>query len=240
MTKALLADDAKEHARYRVDPKALTADAVFRFAESLDAGTRALGMKLIARDPALAAPEELFRLAESPDRMVRAFVVRALWSLYRDRGITPRWKPAPPPAPTVAQKDAKKPAEPAKPAEAPKGGAPARPEKRPASDEALAGFLRRVLFTVPPGRLPKDAAPVAAEPAAGTKATKQRPMPARLAKLGLVETLRDLAVEDAAFARVVLPLFREMLASRGQSERAACLVAIARIEKAHSGKKDAA
>jgi hypothetical protein len=244
VAKALLADDAKEHARYRVDPKTLTADAVFRFAESLDAGTRALGMKLIARDPALAAPEELFRLAESPDRMVRAFVVRTLWSLYRERGITPKWKPAPPPSSTVAQKDAKKPAEAPKAASSP-GGAPARPEKRPASDEALATFLRRVLLTVPPGRLPKDAAPVAVEAPAGKKATKQRPMPARLAKLALVETLRDLAVEDAAFAKVVIPLFKEMLASRGRSERAACLVALARIEKAHRGstapgRKDAA
>jgi len=60
-----------------------------------------------------------------------------------------------------------------------------------------------------------------------------------------VETLRDLAVEDAAFAKVVIPLFKEMLASRGRSERAACLVALARIEKAHRGstapgRKDAA
>ena len=50
---------------------ALTADAVYRFCESLDAETRALGMRLIGLNPRLAIPEELFRLTESPDRQVR-------------------------------------------------------------------------------------------------------------------------------------------------------------------------
>ena len=50
-------------------------------------------MQLIQRSPRLQVPEELFRLTESPDRVVRAFVVRALWSVYRDRGVTADWKP---------------------------------------------------------------------------------------------------------------------------------------------------
>ena len=100
LAEALLAGDEKEHARYRIDPKTLTADAVYRFCESLDASTRALGMKLIGRDPQLAVPEELFRLAESPDRQVRGFVVKTIWSRYRERGISMHWKPAPPPTTT--------------------------------------------------------------------------------------------------------------------------------------------
>ncbi len=78
-------------------PEALTADAVYRFCESLDAETRSLGMRLIGLHPRLAIPEELFRLTESPDRQVRAFVIRTVWSLYRDKGITLHWKPAPKP-----------------------------------------------------------------------------------------------------------------------------------------------
>jgi hypothetical protein len=234
--KALLADDDKEHARYRIDPKTLTADAVYRFCESLDAGTRALGMKLIGRDPGLAVPEEMFRLAESPDRQVRAFVIRTIWARYHERGVTLSWKPAPPPAATVGKKVEAPPA-------AEKGGAPARPARRPATDTALAEFLRRVLFTVPPGRLPKGSVMAAATPAPGAtaEAKKRRPTPARQAKLELVETLRDLAVEDAALAAVIAPLLREFIVSRGQSERAACLVALTRIGKAHpSLGKDAA
>jgi hypothetical protein len=42
-----------------------------------------------------------------------------------------------------------------------------------------------------------------------------------------------LAVEDAAFAEVVLPLFQHFTQSRGKMERDACLVAATRIEHAH-------
>jgi hypothetical protein len=54
-------------------------------------------------------------------------------------------------------------------------------------------------------------------------------LPARKAKLELVEVLRDLALEDAEFAAGVLPLLEEFMTSRGPSERAACLVAVTRI-----------
>jgi hypothetical protein len=228
LSRALTADAAKEHARYRIDPATLTADAVYSFCESLDAETRALGMKLIQNNPRLAIPEELFRLTESPDRQVRAFVIKTIWSLYRDKGITLSWKPAPKPETTVGKKPeaAKKGAA---AAEKKAEGPPARPEGRPASDAMLRDFVRRILFTVSPGRLPK----ASAEATKARKAEKLRPLPARKAKLGLIEVIRDLAVEEAGFASVVRPLFAEFMASRGESERAACLVALTRIDKAH-------
>jgi hypothetical protein len=237
LAKALLAGDEKEHARYRIDPAMLTADAVYRFCESLDASTRALGMKLIGREARLAVPEELFRLAESPDRQVRAFVVKTIWSRYRERGVTMHWKPAPPPTSTVGKKPEPKKGEDAK---VERGGPAPRPEKRPASDEALRDVLRRGLFTVSPGRLPKGSNAPVAPPPAGAKPVRNRPLPARKAKLLLLETLRDLAVEDAAFAAVIVPLLREFMVSRGPSERAACLVALTRISLAHPASKDAA
>ena len=241
IAKALLAGDEKEHARYRIDPKTLTADAVYRLCESPDGNTRALGMKLIARDPGLAVPEELFRLAESPDRQVRAFVVKTIWSRYRDRGITLSWKP---PVSTVGKKDARQAKAAAPPA--PRGGPPPKPEARPASDAALRDFLRRSLFTVPPGRLAKGSgapleAPKVEEGAKPSRSQARiRPLPARKAKLLLLETLRDLAVEDGAFAGLLVPLLREFMVSRGPSERAACLVALTRIGHAHPASKDAA
>jgi hypothetical protein len=103
---------------------------------------------------------------------------------------------------------------------------PHRPEKPPAAQQSLAEFLRRVLFEIPPGR-PE------APPADGQAATKLKPLPARRAKLELVEVMRDLALEDAAFAAGVLPLLEEFMRSRGLSERAACLVAVTRIRHAH-------
>jgi hypothetical protein len=45
--------------------------------------------------------------------------------------------------------------------------------------------------------------------------------------------MRDLALEEANFARGVLPLLEEFMTSRGPSEQAACLVAVTRIRHAH-------
>jgi hypothetical protein len=61
-----------------------------------------------------------------------------------------------------------------------------------------------------------------------------KPLPHRKAKLELVQVMRDLALEDGEFARGVMPLLREFMVSRGQSERDACLVAVTRIRKSHA------
>lgn len=223
--EALLADDSPQHRRYRIDPAALSPAAVYSFCESPDEQTRALGMELIQRSPRLRLPEELFRLTESPDRKVRAFVIRALWSLYRDRGTTDAWKPDVPPAPTVGAA-ARKAAATAADGRGP--GAPPRPEQWPADHQSLGDFLRRVLFELPPGRLP----PPRAEDGEGV-VLRLKPLPHRRAKLELVQVMRDLALEDAAFARGVLPLLEEFMTSRGPSERAACLMAVTRVRHAY-------
>ncbi|MEM7394419.1 MAG: hypothetical protein AAF492_18950, partial [Verrucomicrobiota bacterium] len=221
ITTALTVDEAPEHKRYRVDPSRLTPDAVYTFCESKDAATRALGMLLIEQNPRLRLPEDLFRLTESPDRRVRAFAVRAFRSLYRDRGITADWKPTLPPQPTTGKK-ARSDAEDAR--EAIGGGAPRRPAQPPASQDELQALLRRVLYEIPPGPPPKEP---------GRKGLNTlKPLPHRKAKIYLIETLRDLALEDRSFAEAVLPLFEEFMHSRGQSELEACLVAGTRLKRA--------
>jgi hypothetical protein len=224
---ALLVDDAPEHRRYRIDPEKLGPAAVFRFCESGDEATRALGIQLIGRSPRFRLPEELFRLTESPDRRVRAFVIRTLWSLYRDRGITDEWKPYIPPAPTIgaaAKKAATR-------AEILGIGPPARPEERPSTSKDLWYFLRRTLFEIPPPRPEK-------RQEVGTEAGERlKPLAARKAKLALIETMRDFALEDAEFARGVVTVMEEFMVSRGRSERDACLVAVTRIRHVHSALK---
>ena len=232
VTTALTADESPEHRTHRIDPAVLTADAVYRFCESTGEATRALGMALIARNPRLAIPEELFRLTESPDRQVRAFVIRQLWTLYRARGTTPHWlAPEPPPAPKGAK--ASQASLRAKEGSDDPRGAPPRPTAPPAGPGEVRDFLRRTLFGIPPSRLPKRSGPV--EPESKPAAARLRPLPARRAKLALIDVVRDLAIEDAQFADRVVPLLEEFLGSRGQSERAACLVAITRIRQAHAG-----
>ncbi|QJW99536.1 BRCT domain-containing protein [Frigoriglobus tundricola] len=232
VAKSLLAEDTPPNRPFRLDPGKLEASAVYRFCESNDEETRALGMELIRRLPKLRVPEELFRLAESPDRKVRAFVIRALWTVYRDRGLTPDWKPPLPPKPTVgakAKKDAEK-------AAANRGeGVPHKPETWPAEKPTLSEFLRRILFEIPPGRPEKsrdaveDTDPNDPEAAKPDKVVSVKPLPARRAKLDLIEVMRDLGLEEKAFGRGILPLLDEFLMSRGTSERAACLVAVTRI-----------
>jgi len=222
VAEALLADEDPEKRRFRIDPDTLAPDAVYRFCESTDPETRKLGMQIIRRSPRLQVPEEMFRLTESPDRLVRGFVIRSLWAVYRDRGVTADWKPPVPPTSTIGPAAKKAAAEPE-----PRGpGVPHRPEKLPGKSQGLAEFLRRVLFEVPPGPPPKSAdAPEATQ--------KLKPLPARRAKLELVEVMRDLAIEDAQFAAGVMPLLEEFMTSRGLSERAACLVAVTRIRHRH-------
>ncbi len=234
VAKSLLAEDTPPNRPFRLDPAKLEASAVYRFCESNDEETRALGMELIKRQPRLRVPEELFRLSESPDRKVRAFVIRALWAVYRDRGVTADWKPPPPPKPTVGAK-AKKDAE--KAAGARGDGVPHRPEQWPAQKPTLGEFLRRILFEIPPGRPEKsrDAVDDGSEPgtdpnmAKTEKVVNVKPLPARRAKLDLVEVMRDLALEQKDFGNGILPLLDEFMTSRGPSERAACLVAVTRI-----------
>src|SRR5688500_3176261 len=60
VSTALLADDAPEHRRYRLDPAVLTPAAVYRFVESADESTRELGMELIRRQARLRLPKSLF------------------------------------------------------------------------------------------------------------------------------------------------------------------------------------
>ena len=209
---ALLADDTKENARLRIPPEAIDIDGVYRLCESLDRPTRAIGMALIDKYPQFAQPEALFRLTDSPDRRVRAFVIKTIWGLYRDHGIAESWEPRELDAKYTSTPDARYERGP---------GAHTRPDRMPATAESLRDFLRRILFGIPPARLPKGEERSDDEP---------RPLPARRAKLYLLEVMRDLALEDRAFADIVTPLLREFVRTLGKSERGACLVALARLE----------
>ncbi len=106
-------------------------------------------------------------------------------------------------------------------------GVPQRPGQLPSDHPSLAAFLRRVLFEIPPGP-PEDSSTATLE-----AARRLKPLPARQAKLEVIQVMRDLALEDAAFAAGILPLLEEFMTSRGQSECAACLVAVTRIRHTH-------
>ena len=218
--ESLTVEPTPQNRRWRLDPETFEPEAVYQFCQSRDAETRAIGMKLIDLHPRLREPEKLFALTESPDRNVRAFVIRSFWSLYRDRGVKQKWRPNDPPAPELKK------AKSAIPEKRFGDGAPDRPEALPASHQRMQFLLRRMLFEIPPGRPPINKGEEIGD-------LKIKPLPTRRAKILLIETIRDAAINDTEFAEVVLPVLREFMQSQGMSEHDACLVAVTRIENAH-------
>lgn len=221
---ALLETPAAENRRYRIDAGSFAVDAVHGLCEAVAGPTRQLGMELIRKYPQFQQPEVLFRLTESPDRALRSFAVRVLWAQYRHSATTRDWQPQLPLMANLSKTDqAKRQAA----LQALGHGLPERPAAWPATPEALQQLLRRWLYELPPGRgnpPGKD----------GPETTGQRlkPLSACAAKKALIETFRDLALEEIGFARLVLPLLQTFTRSNGRMEQSACLVAVTRLHAA--------
>jgi hypothetical protein len=193
-------------------------------------------MELLGLHPRLADPLSLFRLTESTDRRLRYFAVEAIWRVYRQRGLSPGWSPdqkagpeqpvAPVTAGVKAGAKGTKAGSKAKASQAVKAES-VQPEAEPAKKLApptpwiadaagMQAFLRRMLFELPPGREPGQRRQV-------------KTLPASKAKLALVETYQSMALSERDFAALAVPVLREFMASRGQLEARACLVALTRI-----------
>lgn len=219
MSEALLAEPEAENKRYLIDASQLKVSAVMSFCESKKAETRQLGMQIIQKHEKFQLPESLFQLTESPDRELRSFVVRILWSLYHHYSTTSHWQPTLPVMGNMRKKDQNK----QQIAQNNLGnGLPERPKNLPADSHALQQLLRRWLYELPPGRL-----------AADRMNTGLKPLSASAAKKALIETFRDIALDDIEFAHMVLPLFESFTQSLGAMEQAACLVAVTRIYHVH-------
>ncbi|TXH70235.1 MAG: hypothetical protein E6Q83_06825 [Thiothrix sp.] len=219
VSQALTEAPSQENRHYRLDASLLPASDVYSFCEARSAHTRQLGMQLIQQYEKFQLPEALFQLTESPDRELRGFVVRILWSLYRRYSTTAHWKPSLPVMANLSTVDKAKREEALKKLGT---GLPKRPEHLPANQEDLQQLLRRWLYELPPGRM-------------GTErlTTRLKPLSASQAKKALIETFRDVALDDAEFAQLVLPLFKNFTRSNGRMEQAACLVAVTRLQTAH-------
>ncbi len=91
--------------------------------------------------------------------------------------------------------------------------------------EALRTLLRRTLLALPPGRAKE----------ASDGAAPRRRLPASEVKRNVVEIVRDLALADAGFAGLVVPILSEMVGSAAKGEYQACLAALAHLRRAHPG-----
>lgn len=104
-----------------------------------------------------------------------------------------------------------------------KASAPIEDAGRFADAEALRGFLRYVMFGTPPGRSAE-----AMDDSGG-----RRRLSASVAKRNVVEVVRDLGVQDGAFAAILAPVLSELTGSIAKTEWQACLAALVRLRAAH-------
>ena len=105
----------------------------------------------------------------------------------------------------------------------PQPDAESKAARRFDAPEALRKFLGTVLYGLPPGRMERRV----------HQGVPDRALPASVAKQRLVSVLRDFAVEDGAFARVLSPLLETFVHSVARGERDACISALATIREAH-------
>ena len=174
----------------------LSSSQVFALAESSVKATREIALTLIRRHyDQLGGVHKLGWLMESPDREVRLFAVRLLWDKHRPVDYA--------------------------------HGVGEREQEQAAFEslEALQGFLRGVLFGLPPGRMERrdktgDAVP-------------DRPLPASVAKRRLIGVVRDMALENGWFAEVVAPVLEEFIHSQAKGEWHGCVSALAQMRRAH-------
>ncbi|MCY1018014.1 hypothetical protein [Pyxidicoccus sp. MSG2] len=100
--------------------------------------------------------------------------------------------------------------------------APVGPTERFPNVEALRTFLRKMLFGLPPGRA-KEA----------REGEVQKRLSASVAKRRVIELVRDLGLEDEAFARVVAPVLGEFTGSVAKGEWQSCLASLVQLRAAH-------
>ncbi|MDG4597408.1 MAG: hypothetical protein P9F75_17265 [Candidatus Contendobacter sp.] len=208
---------------------------LYRLADSEHREPRAFAIEQLLRlgettvEPALPLdwllPERVFQLAESRHKITRETALtlirrhqeqlgdpaRLAWlmeSPHREVGLfTVR---------LLWERQRRKFAPTAKVAE-PQPGAPV---------EELRQFLRKTLFGLPPGRMERRE--LDAEQAA-----PERPWPASVGKRRLIEAIKTLALEDAAFAELVTPVLTEFRHSRAKNEWQHCVAALVQIRRAH-------
>lgn len=217
--EALLESPNPSNRYYHLDASRLSLDTVFALCESKQDFARQLAIQIMSRHAVFQQPEVLFQLTQSPDRTVRATALRMLWRLYRHYATTPCWTPY---VATLGTLGPLKQIQHAKRLAEQGTGLPSRPAALPADQAQMQQLLKRWLFELPPSRLGRTDHQEAV--------ARQRPIAASRAKHALIELFRDLALEDANFAKLVLPLFQSFSRSRGQLEQAACLVAVTRIQ----------
>ena len=235
LLKAMSSSPLSADARIDVREEQFDPDGLYAFCFSAKAGIRDLGLSLIGEYPdRFANPQKISLLVESSDRRVCEGVVKLLWEKLRFKAVSAPWAPyaqSVSPRSQVAKHQeevvAVKPPSNKKVNEI-KGrrylgeGTKVSVSLPTHSLTWVAEFLTRTLFRLSP-----------THPLKGDLGRLSTATPSWRNKVNLIKAIRDLAVNDHDFAQLVKPILEEFMSSRGQSERAACLVALTRMRAAH-------
>lgn len=213
---ALLDEVNNNNRRYHQDVQKLSAEMLSTLLDSRQRFARQLGITLLKRYPQFQQAELLYYLTESTDRELRYVAVKMLWQHYRYQRVSSNWQ---------AKIDNQS------------QSMISRSDVLPINIEQLLLLLKRGLFELPPARLPKvtttqmDNQPKLQpqQEKSSTSFKMMKSMSASQAKIALIETFRDVALQDCDFAQWVLPLLQQFTVSTGKMERHACLVAVTRI-----------
>ncbi len=93
---------------------------------------------------------------------------------------------------------------------------------------AVRQFARVVLFGLPPGRIAER------DPVVEGAPQPERALAASIAKRRLIETMRDVAMEDVELARTIAPVLGEMSSSIAKGEWQASLQALTQLRTVHA------
>ncbi len=212
------------------EPKAL-----YQFCLSPKASVRDFALNLIKEYPEkYAKPGELSRLLDSSDRRVCEVAVKILWQHFHQIHGAQPWQPfanSISPQSEVAKKQltliAKNPPKETQAKDLKNKkylglGTVSKSKEVLVDSDVLIDFFKRTAFKIP-----------YTHPVKSELGRQQKVVSAWRNKVTLIKVLRDIALENEGFAQSITPLFIELMQSRGESEKNACLVAIVQLRQAY-------
>ena len=219
-----------------LNDSAFQPEELFEYCYSSIAKVRSTGLRFIQQYPEkFAQPDKLVELTTSPDQTVRALVIEILYNIAHIPLVTPNWRPYEDSViagnSTLSERDPKRiPISYSNP-----------PKTRSESDKVkylgkgtptnlvpnLTDHARLVLFAV------QQIFQIPASPRRDAEGENAK-VPMWKMKRLLIESFRDLALQDRQFAELIVPVFEELTQYKGTLVREASWSALAHLETKYS------
>jgi hypothetical protein len=206
-----------------------TPEALFEYCYSTESYIRSLGLRFIQEYPGkFAQPDKLVELTTSPDPNVRALVIQILYRIAHIPLVTPNWSPYEnsviPGNMERSGRDKVRTSTSFPTRFSQVGGVKylgsGTPENiAPALTDhgQLVLFAIRQLFLLPPNPRKKNE-------------RSEEKVPSWKTKRLLIDSFRDLALQDRTFAEAIVPVFQELTTYQGKIVRESVWSALAHID----------